>query len=113
MIPPGAAWTVLAQAAPAAPRKLSADDAWWWLLGLTGIVLVAFVVTGIIIYVVRSRALKEETNEADVPLTLHEVREMRARGEIDEKEMEKLKGIVKAQAQKERPKPPPPAEGAK
>ena len=102
---PSSAWTVMAEA-ETAPQKLATSDAWTWLVILTAIVIVAFIVAGIAIYIVRNRTLREETTQADVPLTLHEVRQMHARGEIDDGEMERLKGIVMEQAKKDRPRPP-------
>ena len=72
----------------------------------TAVVILAFVVAGIAIYVVRSRALKADTTRGDVPLSLHNLRQMRHRGEIDDAEMERLKTIVLAQAKKPPPKPP-------
>ncbi len=101
-----AALTLLAQI-PAPGKPTGAGEATAWMFALLAGVLLAFVVAGIVIYIVRSRALREETTADDVPLSLADVRRMHESGEIDEEEMGRLKGIVTAQARRERPKPPP------
>lgn len=77
---------------------------------LMGVLILAFAVAGVAIYIVRSRALKADATGNEVPLTLHDLREMHGRGEIDDNELSRLKTIVTEQARKERPKPP--SEGA-
>jgi uncharacterized membrane protein len=107
------AMIVLAQGADKLTER-QMGEASRWMMSLLGIVLFAFVAAGIVIYIVRSRALKEDAVRTDVPLTLAELKRMRARGQIDDDEMAKLKEIVMAQAKKPRvepPKPPPSEEG--
>jgi hypothetical protein len=77
---------------------------------LMGVLILAFAVAGIVIYIVRSRALKADAAGNEVPLTLHDLREMHKRGEIDDDELSRLRTIVLEQARKQRPKPPPPTE---
>lgn len=82
-------------------RRPGVGEAAWSLAWLLIVVLGAFVIAGIIIYVVRARTLKTDTTHTNVPLTLAEVRRMHHDGEIDDEEMERLRGIVTAQTRKE------------
>jgi hypothetical protein len=95
---------VLAQVARSS-RELGKDIT--LLVVLFVLMLVLFLAAGIVIYVVRSRALRNSASKSDIPLTLAELRRMHASGEIDDTEMERLKGIVTAQAKRDILKPPP------
>jgi hypothetical protein len=101
-------WTVLflslAQTATR-PDKRQLDQATWSLVVLFVVVLAAFMIAGLVIYVVRSRALKSDTTGSRVPLTLAELRRMHRSGEIDDEEMERLKDIVTAQTTSDLTKP--------
>ena len=103
------AWSVallvLAQSTPP-PKPEDVTRATVLLIVLTSIVIAAFIVAAIVIYVVRSRTLKDDMTRTDIPLTLNDVRLMRRRGEIDDNEMERLRTIVLAQTRRDRPKPP-------
>ena len=83
-------------------------DTVWRLALLLFVVIALFTVAGVVIYIVRSRAAREESTRSDVPLTLAEIRRMRRGGEIDDNEMERLKGIVTAQARRDMGTPPEP-----
>ena len=84
----------------AEPPKSTVEQATWWLGGILVVALVLFVIAGIVIYVIRNRALRSESTSADIPLTLAEVRRMHESGEIDDDEMQKLKEIVTSQARR-------------
>jgi uncharacterized membrane protein len=99
---PAVAMFLAQQSRPASRRDLS--EATSWLVMLMAVVLLAFIVAGIVIYIVRKRALKADTDGANIPLTLADVRRMRAGGEIDDAEMSRLKEIVLAQTRKDRPR---------
>ena len=73
----------------------------WWVAGLLMTVLAAFVIAGIIIFVIRNRAIRTELGETKVPLTLAELRRMHASGEIDDEEMQTLKKVVTDQTRKD------------
>ena len=98
------ALVVLAQVPP--PKAEDVSRATVLLVVLTAVVILAFVVAAIVIYVVRSRTLRTDATAGDVPLTLHDLRGMRERGEIDDDEMARLRTIVLAQAKKDRVRPP-------
>jgi hypothetical protein len=97
----------LAQGVVESPGQ-DAGQAAWPLVVLFIVVIAIFMVAGVVIYIVRSRAVKEETTQADIPLTLSEIRRMRRDGEIDDGEMERLKGIVLAQTRRDLGTPPEP-----
>jgi len=84
---------LLAQVAKTEQRH-SVGEATWWLVVLFVIVLLAFAVAGVAIYIFRSRAFKNEATQADIPLTLADVRRLHRSGEIDDNEMERLKKVV-------------------
>jgi len=90
----------------AGPAEKDFTKAVWPLALLLFIVLVLFIIAGIVIYVVRSRAVKDDDASSDIPLTLSEIRRMRRDGEIDDDEMARLKGIVTAQTRGNLEKPP-------
>ena len=57
-------------------------------------------IAGAIIYVIRSRAMRDDTTRTDVPLTLADLRRMHRDGEVDDEEMETLKKVVTEQTRK-------------
>jgi uncharacterized membrane protein len=83
-----------------------ARKAWLQLVGLLAGVIVLFGIAGLIVYFVRRRMMREEAATKAVPLTLHDVRVLRARGEIDDAEYERLKAVVLAQSKKQMAPPP-------
>ncbi len=95
----------LAQVSPVS-GPADAGQATTWLIVLIVVILAAFMVAGIVVYIVRSRVLKARTTSDGLPLTLADVRRMRERGEIDDEEMARLKGIVTGRAKKDQLKPP-------
>jgi len=103
-------WTLifpsLAQAA-AEPGRRDLGTATWSLAILLVVVLAAFMIAGIVIYIVRSRTMKADATQGNIPLTLSEIRRMHRDGEIDDDEMQRLKGIVTAQTRKDLAKPLP------
>jgi hypothetical protein len=66
----------------------------WELAVLSLIVLGALLAIGVAAYFIRKRALEDEKGKPEVPLTLADVRRMHESGEIDDAEMNRLKGIV-------------------
>ena len=81
-------------------RKAPLDKATRWLMGLFIGVLVIFVIAGAIIYVIRNRAMRAESTQTDIPLTLAELRRMHANGEVDDEEMEALKKVITEQTRR-------------
>jgi len=81
------------------------------LLLLFGILVAAVIAGCIVVFVIRRRSLRDDTTATDIPLSLSEVRDMHARGEIDDDEMQRLKDIITTQARRETPGSPP-KEGA-
>jgi len=102
-------WTVfsvsLAQAATR-PEERPLDQATWSLVALFVAMLVVFMIAGLVIYIIRSRAMRSDATASRIPLTLSELRRMHKAGEIDDDELERLKGIVTAQTTRDLVKPP-------
>ena len=90
----------LVQAAGGRPER-SLREATWWLVGLLLTVLVAFVIAGVIIFIVRDRTMRNEAGRTKVPLTLADLRRMHRDGEIDDEEMETLKKVITEQTRRE------------
>jgi hypothetical protein len=95
------------------PSRQALDKSVWPLAVLFIVVIALFMIAAVVIYIIRSRAVKEETTRADIPLTLSEIRRMRRDGEIDDDEMVRLKGIVTAQTKGDLAKPPEPGKEEK
>ena len=107
MTPPPCLFLSLAQAAARSSGPDPGDTVWRLAL-LLFVVIALFTVAGVVIYIIRTRADREESTRSDVPRTLAEIRRMRRGGEIDDDEMERLKGIVTAQTRRDLGTPPEP-----
>ncbi len=104
-VPPAATFLLTLAGPETPPAPVRPEQATTWLVALIVIILAAFAVAGIVVYIVRSRVLKAQTTPSGLPLTLADVRRMRERGEIDDEEMARLKGIVTGRAKLARRSP--------
>jgi hypothetical protein len=66
---------------------------------LFGVLVTAVIITGIIVFVVRKRALANDAADQEMPtLTMAQVRELHRNGEIDDAQYERLRNAVLTQA---------------